>query len=249
MKAGLSVGRTFGLAMRGRPDDVIRLDGEQARERLSLIGRETGTILVRINEILLLVRRQVAEFPKCLSNLMTTLRRKAAELVHRIANLLTLLRCKLSDGFVSLEPAASAIGVHVIELRKPVPHPLLGLGRKIVKSRLSLQGPLLLIRREIAVPVHPLEKMFLIPSRVVKGRVSGMGHHVRSSGFMRIGLRLLGRARKAADSHQQSRKHCRAGTADFEEQSHRTRITAGRQLSFDLKSLLGLLLPERGRTG
>ena len=97
-------------------DDVIGLNRDQAGDRIDFLRGELVPITVGPEQILLLIRRKIAKLAEGTSDLTLAIRRKIAKLLHGVADLLTLLRGKLGDGLIAFEPAAAAIGTHVVEL-------------------------------------------------------------------------------------------------------------------------------------
>ncbi len=91
-----------------------------------------------------------------------TLGGETAELLHGTADLLPLRWRELLHDLGPGKQALALLGRHRIQLRKPVPHTLLCLCGKVLKSGFMLQGALLLLQWEIAMAIHPLRQVFLL---------------------------------------------------------------------------------------
>jgi hypothetical protein len=61
-----------------------------------------------------------------------------------------------------LKQPATLFRWHIVQLRQPVPHRLLGLRRKIAETRLIRKSPLLIGKRKVTVAIHPLTQMLLL---------------------------------------------------------------------------------------
>ena len=113
----------------------------------------------RVGRCSALVERQTAELAKGTRYSATLIERKRAQLLHGAADLRALIKREMLDDLRVCQQALTLLRGHGVELRQAIAHPLLGLLRKLLKAGLMLQCALLLIRRKVAVQVHPLREM------------------------------------------------------------------------------------------
>jgi len=110
---------------------------------------------------------------------------ECAEVAESTADLLPLGRGETLHGLGVGEGVLALLGVHGIELGKPVVHALLDVGLKLTETRLGLQGVLLLVEREITVRLHPLREVLVVcPKTAGSGGVAAL----RMGGRRRLAL-------------------------------------------------------------
>ena len=85
--------------------------------------------------------------------------RQASELSRRAANLLPLLGRQPLHRLRPCDRLLSPLRSHVVQLCQPVSHMLLNLRTKLLESGFTLQRPLLLLQRQVAVVIHPLAQV------------------------------------------------------------------------------------------
>jgi hypothetical protein len=142
-----------------------RRDVEQLGERGAFLRRKLAAEAVRIQFRLTLRWRHLSQIAEGMRNYAAAVCRKHTQLLHGASKLLSFGRAETLNGLVPLNQTAALLRRHVVQLAQPVPQILLGLGWKLAKPRLVLQGTLLLCGRQMAVSIHPLVEMFLsLPS-------------------------------------------------------------------------------------
>ena len=144
----------------------IWFDRKEIGERAPLLVRKLAAKAGRVENGLALRLRHLAKIAEGAGNEAATIFRESAKLLHRAANLLSLRRRKALHGFGAVKDSAALVRRHVIELRQAIAHALLGRRGQIAKAGLIFQSALLLRERKVAVTVHPLGQMLLIPVRL-----------------------------------------------------------------------------------
>lgn len=175
-------------------------DVKQLTERATLLWRKLTAEAVRIQQSLTLRLRHLPQIAKGAGNHAAAVHGKFAELLHGSAYLLPLGQAETLDGFIALDQAAALLRRHIVELIEPVAQMLLGLRRQLAKAGLIAQSPLLLLRIQIAVAIHPLfEMLSILPSWPLPSRVRERTH---LSSLPAVGWASEGR--RARREHQDS---------------------------------------------
>jgi hypothetical protein len=146
-------------------DRQIRFDGKESGERVALLLGKLAAKAVFLEDGIALLRRHLAEVAEGAGDKAATVLWKATKLPQGTHNLLALRWRQMLHRFGAFNDAAALFGRHIVELRKAVEHALLCLLREITEAGFVLQGTLLVCQRKIAVTIHPLCQMLLIPLR------------------------------------------------------------------------------------
>lgn len=133
---------------------------QQIAQRSTFLIAELLTILGRIQHLVLLLRRQRAELAEAAGHGTAPIVWQRTQLPHCTSDLRALLRRQALHGLTTLDNLLPLRCRHTIQSIQALHHPLLRLLRKLIKPRLFLQSPLLLLRTHVLVLLHPLVQMF-----------------------------------------------------------------------------------------
>ena len=140
----------------------------RSAEDEALPRRERALVLVRVNELVALFRRQVAHAADRLVDSLASIGRQLPELLKDLARMLFLILSQVLPGFHAVEHVFLLLRRKAGKMLQPVLQPGLLLRRKLSELRIVFERTALLGRRQIFIAAEPVSGVPRIVLRTMR---------------------------------------------------------------------------------